>query len=148
MDELIVENIKQEDLFEIHKLDRETFPTQHYPYFVLRQLWDIASCFCFCTKHNNQIVGYLICGTDVKKQILWVLAIGVQQGYRKQGIGSILLNKLFNSTVHYNFDSIQATVLPENTNSLQLFEKHNFKVLQNEKDYFGKNENRLLLKRS
>ncbi len=146
MNNLRITNIQTGDLPQIHILDKIIFPTQHYPYFVLRQLYDIGSELCFCVKQDNIIVGYIIGGFDNLKQTAWILAIGTKDKYINTEIDTKLLDYFTQKCVHFNFDFIQHTVSPTNLNSLNLFQKKGFYQVDFDQEYFGKDEERIILR--
>ena len=57
------------------------------------------------------------------------VSIYVSTKYRKQGLGSLLLNKLIEESQINNFWTLQSSIFEENINSIKLHQKCGFRVV-------------------
>jgi ribosomal-protein-alanine N-acetyltransferase len=69
----------------------------------------------------------------------------IKEGYRNQGIGTILLKESIEILKKENIKKIELTVDPKNYAAIKLYEKFGFKRIAFIKDLYGKNINRNIM---
>lgn len=64
---------------------------------------------------------------------------------RHIGIASKLLEKLIETSKNQNASLLTLEVKEANTNAIKLYEKYNFKKIGSRKNYYGQNENAIIM---
>ncbi len=64
---------------------------------------------------------------------------------RHIGIASKLLEKLIETSIHKNAQLLTLEVKETNLNAIKLYEKYNFKKIGLRKNYYGQNENAIIM---
>lgn len=83
---------------------------------------------------NQDIVGFLM--TSLMVDELHLLNIAISPSYRRQGLGSRLIDFLKNKAESYNAKQIILEVRESNTAAIQLYQLHQFKQIGIRKDYY------------
>ncbi len=76
---------------------------------------------CLCTFYNNG-----------KANVMIIDSVLVEENYRNQGIGAILLKKAVKSAIARKIDSIELIVNDDNTNAKNLYKKIGFEKTNKE----------------
>ena len=94
-------------------------------------------------KCNNEIVGF----ADIWKaiDIIHLMDIVVAKQYRQKNIASFLLNKIINLCSENNINELTLEVIEKNIPAIKLYKKFNFKVIGNRKNYYGVNNNAIIM---
>ncbi len=136
------------DIEEIRQVDNVTFEHMQYPLFVIRQLFELAgSHFLVAENKTGKVVGYTIGHLDKFSGLVWILALAVLKQYRDLKIGYQLTSKLLQMFELESTFTVKLTVTPENHGAIKLYKKMGFRETGGEDEYFGKNEERLLMKK-
>lgn len=103
---------------------------------------------CFVARCSNNLCGYVLgLGNNFKKKKHVVnIVIGVLSNYQNKGIGSMLLNHLFNS--YKEFKVFHLSVVKNNTKAIAFYRKNGFKesgVVFNSMKINGELVNELLM---
>lgn len=133
------------DLPDLAKLDKRVFGHLSYPYFVLRQIFDVHEGEILAAETDDEMVGYSIGIATSTGGLGWMLAIGVDPRYRSQGIGAELLDHSIRLLRGQRIDRLRLTVDKRNSTAVGLYNKIGFRIVDEIDDYLGPNEPRLLL---
>jgi [ribosomal protein S18]-alanine N-acetyltransferase len=97
---------------------------------------------------DKQPIGYTV-GALVQQTSpdAWVLRIGVREDQRRNGVGTILLNELMEVFRTVGVHAVRLTVSPWNVPALGLYQKAGFAQESYHEDYFGKDEDRIVMKK-
>lgn len=143
-DVIDVKSIKLCDLYKLNILDKRIFGDNHYSSFCFRQFYDIAN-ELFLVAYDVDAVGYALGYLNQNQKEAWILAIGVLPYYQGNRIGFNLLDCLVTKIKKYDIGLIKLTVKPNNKKAINLYKKYGFCERLYSKDYFGKNDDRIIM---
>lgn len=140
----MIRELTLDDHFELFELVNNIFEGK-------RNIFQIKNSFlnernnCFGYFLNNKLIGfinfiYLFEEADLD-------LIGVEEKYRKMGIGKKLVEKMFISLRVKNVKRIFLEVYEKNYNAIKLYENNGFFKINFRKDYYGLNKNAIVMKK-
>ncbi|WP_019934336.1 GNAT family N-acetyltransferase [Oceanimonas smirnovii] len=135
------------DLAEVYQLECVAFGEHGYPYFFLRQAWDLWPGSLLVAESERELQGYVLAGRGEKVNEGWILSLAVAPAARGRGLGRQLLQAAVTALEERGCARIKLTVLPDNP-ALQLYQSLGFVEAGRENDYFGPGEPRLVMVRS
>ncbi|MFJ3894255.1 GNAT family N-acetyltransferase [Streptomyces sp. NPDC090083] len=143
---LTLRGITEADLPELLRVDREAFPEEPYPTFVLRQLCDIHGDRILVLDDGEGLLGYILFVSTSDGYVSWIMSLAVTPHQQGHGLGRRLmveaLRRLRTESVH----QVRLTVEPTNAAAIMLYRSLGFSSEQGVlKDYFGPGEHRLLM---
>ncbi|MFF5478218.1 GNAT family N-acetyltransferase [Streptomyces sp. NPDC012935] len=141
-----IRSANEDDLPEVLRLDREVFPEDPYPYFVLRQHFDGHGDRILVIDNGKGLQGYALFVTTSDGRASWVLSLAVSADQRGQGLGRRLMGavlaKLRSECVH----EVRLTVDPTNDAAIRLYESLGFsREGEERKNYLGPGKHRLIM---
>ena len=135
---------------ELHRLDREVFQEVAYPYFMLRQLFDMYADHLFVLDDGEALQGYVLAGTVLGTG--WVLGLGVARERRGEGLGRRLMLEILRQLRSDGVREVRLTVDPTNAAAIALYKSSGFAPAAADgglrRNYFGPGEHRLVLELS
>ncbi|MFJ3671225.1 GNAT family N-acetyltransferase [Streptomyces sp. NPDC090106] len=140
-------DVREAELQELSLLDRESFPEEPYPYFVLRQMFDIYAGHLLVLDDGTALKGYVLCGTAPDLSRSWVLGLGITPDERGQGFGRLLMEEALRRLRDLGVREVALTVAPANKTAILLYESLGFvgeSTLR--ENYFGPGADRLLMR--
>ncbi|MCX4821411.1 GNAT family N-acetyltransferase [Streptomyces sp. NBC_01142] len=137
--------VTEEDLPELHRLDKEIFQEEAYPYFVLRQFYDLYRDDLFVLDDGRTFHGYVLAGTKPDKSRSWILGLAIHQQRRGHGLGRWLMGEALHRLRAEGVGEVWLTVEPANTTAIKLYAAMGFTRLGHRDDYFGPGADRLLM---
>ncbi|MGW1158144.1 GNAT family N-acetyltransferase [Streptomyces sp. NPDC002513] len=144
--------VTEADLPELHRLDREVFQEVAYPYFMLRQLFDMYAAHLLVLDDGQAFQGYVLAGTGRGSGLCWVLGLGVARERRGEGLGRRLMLEMLRRLRDDGVREVRLTVDPTNAAAIALYKSSGFSPAAPEgglrRDYFGPGEHRLVLELS
>lgn len=81
---------------------------------------------CFVATTNDEITGFVYCGSDGRKATIYHLA--VLEKYRKQNIGRMLMDNVETGIKNRNITKAQLLILATNPKVVDFYEKLGWKV--------------------
>ncbi|MFF8968530.1 GNAT family N-acetyltransferase [Streptomyces sp. NPDC014995] len=140
----------EEDLPHIVRLDAEAFPSDPYPYFVLRQLLASFPDFVFVVEDGGEDGGKLggyVLSTPPDAERSWILSLGIAPELRGQGLGRRLMTQILGHLRVRGVRSVSLSVEPGNDSAVALYRSLGFVPDPDgpRKDYFGPGAHRLLM---
>jgi len=115
----------------------------------LRQMSAICGNLFLVAFIGHEPVGYIIGATELSRpSSAWALKVVVRQDHRGSGIGTRLFFSLFNRLQDRKVRELRLTVSPENKPALRLYERNGFVKETYFEGYFGKEEDRFILKKT
>ncbi|MHC3473315.1 GNAT family N-acetyltransferase [Streptomyces sp. 7R007] len=145
---LRLRRVTEADLDALALLDRETFPEEPYPYFVLRQMYDVYPDHLLVLDDGTELKGYVLVGTAPDRSRSWILGLGITRDERGRGYGRRLMLKVLEMLRGLQVPEVLLTVAPSNTAAIQLYETLDFKAEDSvREDYFGPGADRLVMRR-
>ncbi|MFF4251952.1 GNAT family N-acetyltransferase [Streptomyces sp. NPDC001663] len=144
---LRLRGVTEADLGALALLDRETFPEEPYPYFVLRQMYDVYPDHLLVLDDGAALKGYVLVGTAPDKSRSWILGLGITRDERGRGHGRRLMLEVLDLLRGIGVREVHLTVAPTNTAAILLYETLGFTAEQSvRKDYFGPGADRRLMR--
>ncbi|WP_030543026.1 GNAT family N-acetyltransferase [Streptomyces albus] len=140
-----VRTITEEDLPPLSRLDEAVFAEHAYPYFVLRQLYDLHGDQLLVLDDGDALVGYVLVGTQSDKSRSWILGLGIDRRSRGRGFGRQLMAEALRRLRAAGVREVRLTVEPANTAAVELYESMGFTRLDHHENYFGPGDARLVM---
>ncbi|CAL9456269.1 GNAT family N-acetyltransferase [Streptomyces sp. enrichment culture] len=144
-----VRPMRESELTDLARLDEELFPQWAYPFFVLRQLYDLCGARIVVLDDDGEerdgIVGYAVAARASNGRTGWVLALGVARAARGRGWGRELLRACVDGLREDGAEEIRLTVEPANDSALALYRGLGFTEVERRADYYGPGADRLVL---
>lgn len=132
------------DLPILSGMEKDQFTDLAYPFFILRQLFELHGSHWVVAEVSGEILGYAVVGVDGQGGA-WVLSMAVSETARRNGIGTRLLQHVFDRCRDAQISRVRLTVRQENTAAVKLYEKSGFRQIEHDLDYFGTDEPRDVL---
>ena len=84
----------------------------------------------YVAESDEQLVGYVFVNTETyeRTQHEAVVYLGVREYYQHQGIGQALTNRIEAWALNHHIRRIEATVVTENINAIELFKGMGFQI--------------------
>ncbi len=140
--EIIIEKMLPSHLLEIKDILTSDFD-DFWTYSIFKTELENENSSYFIAKFKNEIVGF----AGIWKAIddIHITNIVTKISKRHMGIASKLLEKLIEIAKLENASSLTLEVNEHNTNAIKLYEKYNFKKLGIRKNYYGQNNNAIIM---
>lgn len=136
------------DLERIAELEEKCFPDKPYPRFFFTQAREIyAETLLVATSSDKNLAGYILAAPDsTSPNHWWILSMAVDPDMRGKGVGKSMLTEMLAALERLGANTVYLSVSEENTPARKLYDSFDFKLTRRNDDYFGKNEDRLILK--
>lgn len=136
--------IKKLSLLDLEQLAacEETIFTSSWSEEILKNQLESKYAYNLGCYHDEDLVGYLLATRIFDESEL--LKIGTLSEQRKKGIGTKLLSQYLNANLGCCFF---LEVASDNQEAISLYEKNHFITYQTRKDYYGLNNDAILMKR-
>ncbi|MBL1073162.1 GNAT family N-acetyltransferase [Nocardia sp. 2] len=134
------------DLEAIHALETSEFAQLGYPYFVLRQLFELHGADWTIAEYQSEVCGYVLTAIG-PTGCAWFMGIAVARYCRGRGFGRKLLEAALDHCRRARVDQVFVTVRPDNKAAYHLYKEVGFVWADQDKRYFGANEPRDVLVR-
>jgi ribosomal-protein-alanine N-acetyltransferase len=141
---------KLDDLPTLYALDQEIFGKLAYPYYVLRQWFDVHGMHFLVIDSptaTEGLCGYAMAALEPGCETAWLLGLGVRVGHRGHGLGDVLMTTAMDMCGEAGARNMRVTVNPANEVALGVYAKAGFSQVAVDSDYFGAGEPRLVLLR-
>ena len=92
------------------------------------------NCYYFIAKYNNEFIGYVAASFLVDH--LDIISVAVIENYRKNGVATRLLEKMFETAKILNIQNIFLEVRCSNISAISFYEKLGFKKISTRKHYY------------
>lgn len=140
--DLKVNEMSLDDLNSIKDILLSNFD-DFWNYNILKEELECASSYFLVAKNsNNEIVGFA--GFKIIIDEADIMNIVVKKNFRKNGIGSVLLENLISLSKFLNLKSITLEVNENNISAINLYNKFDFVKLGVRKNYYG-NSNAIIM---
>lgn len=130
------------DLFELEKNNFDDY----YSLASCKEELNNDSKFYFCYEEDKKIVGYI--GIMIALDQAEILRIAVNENYRRRKIAQKLLDFSINFLKNRKIFEIFLEVSEKNQVAINFYNKNNFNIKYIRKNYYGENNNALILSRS
>ena len=122
-----------------------TFGDLTYPYFVLRQLFDVHQHCWLVADHPSGLLGYALGAPGLDRETGWLLGHVVGTEFRRRGYGRTLALSALHILRSVGVRRVYLTVKPSNTVAIQLYETIGFTIKSLHENYLGPGEHRVLM---
>ncbi|KAA8890870.1 GNAT family N-acetyltransferase [Nocardia colli] len=140
----VYRNAELSDLADVAAIEAERFGDQAYPYFVLRQLFDLHGANWLIVEVGGLVVGHVLVALTPDRRG-WLLSLAVRTHSCGRGYGSTLLAEAINLCRRQAMRSVLITVRPTNQSAYNLYRRIGFAWTGYEERYFGAGEPRDVL---
>jgi [ribosomal protein S18]-alanine N-acetyltransferase len=136
--------LEMRDLNAIERIERASYPTPWSRSMFASELAKPSSiCLGAFDLESGELVGYLVISRYVDA---WhVMNIAVRPDYRRQGIASMLMNRLFDLTSGRSRRGYTLEVRVSNTGAIKLYERLGFKPRGVRRGYYTDNREDALI---
>ncbi|MBR7829531.1 GNAT family N-acetyltransferase [Actinospica sp. MGRD01-02] len=135
------------DLAVIEDVDKAVFTDKPYPYFVIRQLFDVHGAHCVVAEEDGEVRGYALVAVVPAESTAWLLSLAVLPGSRRRGFGRALMDRALAICDEARVDRMRITVRPTNDVAYRLYKDSGFDWVRTEDTYFGVGEARDVLEK-
>lgn len=142
--EVIIEEVKEEDLEQIYKIEQENFNpcwSKDYILFNIKLPKNFNN--FFVAKIDNNIVGYIVYWFS--DQTAHIHNISVKKEFQNLGIGSQMMHFMIETLKTANFKSIVLEVRISNTAAISLYKKFGFKEVSIKKKFYPDGEDAIFM---
>jgi ribosomal protein S18 acetylase RimI-like enzyme len=140
-----IRSAREADLPNLSALDRQIFGRLAYPYFVLRQIYDVHQGELLILEQVGRLRGYSVAVRSTTPGLAWFLGLGVEPASRGRGHGRRLADASLDRLRAQGLERVRLTVEGENVAAVRLYHRLGFVRLAEIADYLGPAEPRLLL---
>lgn len=144
MENLVIEEVKEEDLETIYEIEKENFKdcwSKNYILFHIKLPKDIR--YFFVAREENKVIGYIVCW--VSDFTAHLHNISVKKDYQNKGVGTKLLNFLIDILKKQGITEIVLEVRVNNFKAINLYKKHGFKEITIKKRFYPDGEDALMM---
>ncbi|MCU1640823.1 MAG: rimI [Nocardia sp.] len=134
------------DLDAIQALEVAEFAHLAYPYFILRQLFEVHGPKWTVAENEGRVCGYVLAAIG-ETRTAWFMGFAVAGHCRGRGYGRALLESALERCRAERIDQVFVTVRPGNRAAYHLYKEVGFVWADHEVDYFGPDEPRDVLVR-
>ncbi len=140
---MLVRSMTINDLEEIVNIEKDLYKTpwneRQYKY----ELEENEFSYVFILEHNDIIVGYY--GFWVMFEECDITKVSIRKEFQGMKLSNILMEDCFNRVKALGCKKINLEVRTTNERAINLYKKHGFEDVIIRKNYYGKNEDALIL---
>lgn len=125
------------DLDRLSRIDRTIFPDEAYPYFVLRQQWEVHDRRFLVLEQEHELSGYALLATRPDGKQSWVNGLGIVPHARGLGLGRRLMTEGIELLTADGVAEVWLSVGPDNEIALNLYRSLGFADVRLHPTYFG-----------
>jgi ribosomal protein S18 acetylase RimI-like enzyme len=140
-----VRQVEEDDLTELSELDSVVFGNLAYPYFVLRQFFDVHRGELLVAEEDGRLRGYSFAVRASAPGLGWFLGLGVEPTSRRRGYGLALARTSLDILREQQVTKVLLCVHRGNSPAVSLYRKLGFRLADEVEDYLGPGETRQLL---
>ncbi len=141
---IIIREFKPKDLLQVFEIERVSFKDPYSPLLLLDLYYMHKRTFLVAEK-NGRIVGYIIARIVYDRG--HIIAIAVHPKYRRCGIGTALMEKIFDIFKEYGIKKVWLEVRVSNSAAIKFYKKLGFYETKIIKHYYRDGEDALVLEK-
>lgn len=134
----------ESDLDNVLLLHQKLF-TYNYDYQHYANELDNEFSHFLVLENDNQIVGYFI--IHVIFENIDIIIIAIDEKIQNLGYGQLLFDYILYIKDKHKCDTIMLEVETSNIKAINFYQKNNFEIIQIRKNYYGNNQDALVMKR-
>lgn len=140
---MIVRELSVSDLDEIVLLEKELYKNPWHLNQFKYELEENEFSYMYVLEHNGVIVGYY--GFWVMFDEVDITKVSIRKEFQGMKLSNILMEDCFKRVNSLECVKINLEVRADNVKAISLYKKHGFKEVCVRKDYYGKNEDALMM---
>lgn len=127
------------DLEDLYSIEVECFYEDAFPKSYLKQLIEKPCFITLVALIDNKVAGFITGAIEIFRGKLsgHIYSIDVKPEYRRMGVGSRLLEAIEDELRKSGAEICYLEVYVNNTAAINLYLKHNYRFLEQLKDYYG-----------
>jgi ribosomal-protein-alanine N-acetyltransferase len=125
-------------MFSVIKLASETL-TESYNPSLFNYFYETFPEGFIVAEKNHKIIGFII-GVKMNMDVSKILMLAVSKDYRKNNVGSELLNRFIRVLIIENIKTIELEVRTTNKIAQKFYKKHGFKIKDIIKEFYQSRE--------
>jgi ribosomal protein S18 acetylase RimI-like enzyme len=144
---LLVRPARHSELAQLARIDVEVFGPGGYPAFFFRQAADVFEDLLQVgeLRPTGEVVGYALGALASCSDRGWILSAAVRPEHRGHGIATELAGRVLEYLAMRGAAEVRLAVEPGNEAGLRLYRRLGFAVVEEENDYYGPDESRLVM---
>lgn len=142
---LKIRQVEPQDIFSVAKIAHESLPEQYSPNLFNTFYETFPKGFLIAQKYQK-IVGFLV-GIKIDESNAKILMLAISKEYRRQGIGSALINKFLKEMYSNKIKIINLEVRTNNKIAIDFYKKFGFKIDEKIKEFYNFKEDAYIMKR-
>ena len=139
----MMRNFEPSDLDAITRLANDSM-TEFYTSDIIYEIYLSWPSGIKVYQSNDTILGF-IAGSKYTRTEARILLLAVREGYRKLGIGSLLIDGFMNQCREENFLSVRLEVRTDNHEAIKFYRKYNFSITHTLPSYYSDFSDALLM---
>ncbi|MGA2913014.1 MAG: GNAT family N-acetyltransferase [Methanoregula sp.] len=147
---IAIRSYRDEDFVAVAALEESGLHEPYRSAVFVRQMGEVCKeTFLVAVIDDSEPVGFTV-GTRVQHNVreAWILRMGVRDDQRRKGIGSALLKSVTGALQTGHARTIRLSVSPKNQLAIRLYEVHGFDQEKIIPAYFGRGEDRIIMKKT
>ncbi|MGM0411370.1 MAG: ribosomal protein S18-alanine N-acetyltransferase [Bacillota bacterium] len=140
---LIIDLMDEKDIKEVLRIERNVFTNPWSKNAFINELRENPHAIYFIAKKDNKIVAYI--GFWILVDYIHITNLAVKKEYRKQGIATILFEKMENIALSSNKRKFYLEVRESNKKAINFYKKRDFKIIDRKINYYTNNDEDALI---
>ena len=140
---MIIRSMTINDLEEIVNIEKDLYKTPWNEKQYRYELEENEFSYVFILEHNDVIVGYY--GFWVMFEECDITKVSIRKEFQGMKLSNILMEDCFSRVKALGCNKINLEVRTTNESAINLYKKHGFEDVIVRKNYYGKNEDALIL---
>lgn len=139
-----IRQMTKEDIDKVYDIERRSFS---YPFSkgIVYTMFLAYPDMCFVIQVNSEIVGFLLGELDVSDKQPHILSFAINEQYKRQGLGSKLLQFFIDYCKKANYKHISLEVRKDNDPAISLYKKFGFQGVKIIRKYYEDNMDAILM---
>jgi ribosomal-protein-alanine acetyltransferase len=133
-------------MFSIIKIAYETLPERYNP-MIFNYFYESFPQGFLVAEKNKKIIGFII-GAKTSNKTVRIPILAVRKEYRRTGIGSALLNKLFEILILGDIELVDLEVRTNNKIAIKFYKKHGFILSEKISGFYQSGEDANIMRKS
>ena len=125
--EYFIRSVKPDDIFSVIKIAYETLPERYNP-TVFNHFYESFPSGFLVAEHHHKLIGFIV-GIQTQPGIVKILMLAVRKKYRRQKLGSSLLEHFLKAMLQQNISRIDLEVRTNNTPAITFYQQHGFTIV-------------------
>ncbi len=138
-----IKEFKEENLIDVLKIESKVFGERGYGMNAFIELINKNN-FFYIVQSKEKIIGYVLAG-KINKNETKLISIAISPKFQNKGIGSKLIEHLFEEIKENNLNQINLEVRENNKKAIKFYKKMGFKEAGEKIDYYENNEDAIYM---